>query len=113
MPKRDSESALIRSIMGALKLRGYWVLRLNAGMTVINEGGKRRAIRGVEPGTPDLLVIGKDARPFWHGRCVWLEVKTSKGRVSKAQRQWHDRAIHAGHDVCVVRSVEEALEAVS
>lgn len=111
MAKRDSESALIRSIMGALKLKGYWVLRLNAGLTIVGDGGKRRAIRGVEPGTPDLLVI--DGPEWSYGHVEWLEVKTPKGRVSNTQRGWHDRATHAGHEVHVVRSVEEALEAVS
>ena len=61
---------------------------------------------GVLPGYPDLTVL------LPHGRTLLLEVKTTKGRLSPAQRDIHDRLAAMGHAVAVVRSVDEALAAV-
>ena len=104
--KRDGETALIKSIRERLTLMGYWVLRHNAGAIVLGDGSSRRMLRGVEPGTPDLQVL------LPYGRSAWLEVKTPKGRVSKVQAQWHARARALDHHVFVVRSVEDAVDAV-
>ena len=103
-----SESDLIRSIIQRFDwVPDMHVLRLNAGLTVVQgQDGKRRAIRGVEPGTPDLMVLVQG------GRVVWLEAKTARGRLSKSQKQWHDKARGLGHDVYVVRSVQDAEKAV-
>lgn len=51
---------------------------------------------------PDLLV-------GYRGCSLLLEVKLPKGKLSKPQELWHKR--WNGHS-CVVRSPEEAIEAV-
>ena len=105
--RKPREADLVRAIMAALNLMpGVHVLRLNAGVTLIGEGKGRRAIRGVEAGTPDLLVMLRD------GRVLWLEAKTPIGRVSPAQKQWHAQAAKLGHAVLVVRDVQQAIDAV-
>jgi hypothetical protein len=103
-----SEADLKRAVIAALsRLRGVHVLRLNAGITVLGTGQKRRAIVGCEPGTPDVLVMLPDQR------VMWLELKTDKGRVSKVQAAWHAMARSLGHTVEVVRTVEDAVRAVT
>lgn len=103
-----TEAALKRSVISALHLalrgRGK-VLRHNAGLTVIGEGATRRVITGVEAGTPDLQVL------LPGGRSVWLELKTAKGRLSRAQLSWHAEVSALGHTVVVVRDVSSALRA--
>lgn len=54
-------------------------------------------------GCPDLLVGHR-------GQTYLLEVKSARGRLGPRQREWAER--WRGHPVCVVRSVDEALEAV-
>lgn len=101
-----SEAALKRSVVDALRLlNGVHVLRLNAGATVIRSGTTSRVIHGVEPGTPDLLVM------LPGGRVLWLELKTARGRLSPAQQAWHERARRMGHTVEVVRDVQSAVMA--
>jgi hypothetical protein len=51
---------------------------------------------------------------FWQSRVVLLELKRSRGgQLSPAQRALHPRLEAAGFPVAVVRSVDEALAAVS
>jgi hypothetical protein len=104
---RGTEAALKRAVVAALKLelrgRGK-VLRLNAGKIVLGTGNDRRMLAGVEPGTPDLLVM------LPGGRTLWLELKTETGRVTDTQRAWHEAAHALGHDVIVCRSVHYALQ---
>lgn len=64
-------------------------------------------IRASEPGVPDLCVWPR-LRP--HG--VWLELKTAKGKERAAQVAWRERAQARGIRVAVIRTLEEALEAL-
>lgn len=102
-----SETELVRAILGALKLKGMWCLRLNAGMMRGVHKGKPWVIRGVEPGTPDILCM------MPNGEHIWLEAKTAKGKLSVKQKAWHKKARARGISVFVVRSVDDALEAVN
>lgn len=54
-------------------------------------------------GAPDLLV-------GFRARTYLLETKTNKGRLTPAQVEW--RLWWSGHEVTVVRSVDEALRAI-
>ena len=54
-------------------------------------------------GAPDLLA-------GFRGQERLIEVKTDKGRLDADQRKWHDA--WRGHQVAVVRSVDEALRAI-
>lgn len=82
-------------------------LRMNAGLTLRKDAsGNRRAIKGVEPGTPDILVM------LCGGRVLWLECKTEKGKLTQTQQLWHEQAARLGHTAIVVRSLNEAVQAV-
>jgi hypothetical protein len=67
---------------------------------------RRHTIRwGLGVGSPDL--VGSVA-----GRAGGLELKAPDGIVSEDQRRWHAAARRRGVFVAVVRSAEEATEAV-
>lgn len=61
---------------------------------------------GMLPGMPDLLVLGS------HGRTGFIEVKTPKGSVTQAQQNVQSMLTRMGHQVAVVRSVDEARDAL-
>lgn len=85
-------------------LSGYGlVLRLNVGTFITQDG--RHISTGLPPGCPDLLFIGKHCVAF-------IEVKTEKGRISKAQQHFIDYIRKLGHRAGVARSVEDALKII-
>lgn len=105
---KGPEAQLMRAVMTRLAyMDDVHAMRLNAGLTILGKGASKRAIRGCEPGTPDVLVM------LPGGQVVWLELKAPKGRVSAKQAAWHDMARAMGHRVHVVRTVDEAMEAVT
>jgi hypothetical protein len=61
-------------------------------------------LRSLGSGAPDLLV-------GFRGRDRLLEVKTARGRLLEAQKDF--ALAWRGHEVSVVRSVDEALAAFS
>lgn len=60
---------------------------------------------GVKRGLPDVLVVND-------GRTIWLELKSDKGRVSPEQRECHAALASARSSVSVVRSLDDAIEAL-
>jgi len=65
---------------------------------------------GAAGGVPDLAV----RHPRWNsGVWRWLEVKTARGGLTPAQRELHARWLAKGVRVLVVKSLDEALSAVS
>lgn len=62
---------------------------------------------GMLPGFPDLIVLGSN------GRCGYLEIKTPKGVVSQAQRNVQSMLDRMGHNVAVVRGVDDTRDALT
>lgn len=61
----------------------------------------------VTPGLPDIW--------FCHAAWQvsgWIECKTTNGRLSKVQRDWHETAQAAGVNVLVARSPADAVQQV-
>lgn len=96
-----SETQLQASIVDSLEKMGYLVIRVQSGKVRVRGGWMQLAPEG----TPDLCVLSSHT--------TWLETKTLTGRLRPAQVAWHERAKKGGHRVAVVRSVAEALTAVS
>jgi len=101
-----TEAQLQKAIVDTLRWRGCLVF-------AVPNGGKRAKIeaarmvgQGTLAGAPDLVVI------LPGGGTLWLEVKTAKGRVEPHQAELHDRMRRLGHDVRVVRSIDDALASV-
>jgi hypothetical protein len=61
---------------------------------------------GLTPGAWDLLVLRND------GWFASLEVKSGKGALSDDQQEWGDWLAAGGSSTAVVRSLEEAVEAL-
>jgi hypothetical protein len=51
---------------------------------------------GADPGYPDLTLVHPE-----YG-VIWLELKTDRGRVSEAQREWLTRLLDAGQRAWLV-----------
>lgn len=94
-----SEKALQLCVVQHLSLLGWLVLEYG------KPGGHRRLAGALPPGHPDLCCI-KD------GRIVWLELKTPQGKVTDRQELMHLEMTEAGANIRVVRSIEEAEQAV-
>ena len=72
------------------------------------EAQRRQAIlvgMGVHPGFADLLVLSQ-------GRVLFLEVKSPRGRLSDAQARFRDDVRAQGFGWALVRSLDDALEAL-
>ena len=72
----------------------------------IPNGGHRHKVvaaklkaEGVTSGVPDLYI------PDWH---LWVEMKTEKGRLSEAQRDWMDYLMRCGDGHIVGYGLEDA-----
>lgn len=85
------ESALQRAIIVALEAHGAYVVRV---------------VAPTRSGIADLIVC-------WHGRFIALEVKTPAGRVTPLQLVEAGRVAEAGGQFFVVRSVIDALAALT
>lgn len=106
--QREPEFILQTQIVDALKK----ILDVSVCFSAFPAGGGGR-IRGAKlkkagltPGWPDIQLIAND------GKYYGMEVKTPSGRLSQAQRSLHKRLEDNGCQVVVVRSVEEAMDAV-
>jgi hypothetical protein len=62
---------------------------------------------GVSAGVPDIIFVLPD------GQTRWLELKTPAGRMSDAQKDWHDFLEQSGHRAAVTYSLEEAIKIVA
>lgn len=88
---RDANHAAIRDGLRAL---GHLVLDM----------------AGVGDGIPDLCVYPRHVNG---SEPVWLELKVAKGKLRESQTALHAIAPRFGMRVAVVRSLDEALAAVS
>ena len=102
------ETQISKAIRDALKKAGYRCERVNAGMVKVAGGFMHLASKG----TPDMLVMGVRKAICGCAIVCWLETKTAIGKLNEHQIAWHAWAKDAGINVDVVRSAEEALEAV-
>ena len=116
--KTQAENKLQRHIMAALgSLPHVVVHRNNVGVATFGEGARVEYGVGGR-GAPDLLVevhtragaLPTDCDGVW--AAVWMEVKTDEGVLSKEQIEWHAAARKMHRNVCVVRSIAQALAVV-
>ena len=84
-----TEAYLVRHIIAAIRARKP-------------EAYVRKLSDRYTRGLPDILVV-------WHGRAIFLEIKTETGKLSKLQAREIEAIWQAGGLAHVVRSVESAL----
>ena len=100
------EFSLQRAIMAAIgALQGVCVHRNNVGTARYDSGARVEYGVGGK-GAPDLVAEVLTPSGAW--ACVWMEVKTAAGVLSREQKQWHAAAEKMGRHVYVIRSVEQA-----
>lgn len=109
----NPEAELQRVVVHTLRLvlpRGAIV---HASINEERAGGEQARRRqgiavgmGVHPGFSDLLVISA-------GRVLFLELKSKRGTLSDAQREFRDAVQAQGFGWALVRSLDDALAAVA
>lgn len=114
--KANSEAAIKRRIKKALgRIPWCHFERVQAGTDQTEEG---HWVHYAEPGTPDLMgwvTVRRtlpSGKPWAFARMVGLEVKSAKGRLRDEQVLWARDCIEGGGYWAVVRSAEDAVEAV-
>ena len=103
------ETQISKAIRDELKKQGWRVERVNAGMVKVAGGFMHLASKG----TPDSLIMGYRNAACGCPVFGWLETKTPIGKLSEHQIAWHEWARGAGINVAVVRSVQDAVDAVN
>jgi len=66
--------------------------------------GARLKREGVKPRVADFVIFMRG------GTCAMIELKTDKGRLSAAQKDWQDWAGEYGLPYAVCRSLEEVID---
>lgn len=96
------EKAIEHQIEGYLRMKGYYVQKMQAGSMFV-EG---RRIKMSKAGTPDILAI-KD------GQAIWIEVKAPKGKVTVLQETKMKELESYGCKCYIAHSVEEVRDQIS
>lgn len=100
-----SEDNIQKAVALHLGLRGrpdlYWFHVPNGGSRHMLEAVKLKAM-GVKAGVPDLCLIAG-------GKPYFLELKTTKGRISDVQKLAAEMATNAGATYAVARGLDAAL----
>jgi hypothetical protein len=102
-PRRYQESDDQRAVVRWLRARNEWlVFRVeNAARRTPAQAARDRAL-GMEPGAPDLLLVcGREI--------VWLEMKSSSGRLSDEQTRLHEQLRRRDQKVIVGYGADDAI----
>ena len=105
-PKKVSESAILKSCLHYLNLRGIEAFRMNTGMAMLpGRGGKLQPVRFGKKGLPDICGY------LDGGRALFVEVKSATGKLRPEQVVFLERAERCGCKVVVARSVDDLIAA--
>ncbi|MBC7163838.1 MAG: VRR-NUC domain-containing protein [Roseovarius sp.] len=108
-PEADLQRAVVQVLRFALPKTAIIHHCANEVTEPGPRGAKRQAIlvgMGVHPGFADLVVL-------CHGRVLFLELKSLKGRLSPAQAAFRDAVQAQGQGWALVRSLDDALGALA
>lgn len=97
-----SERMVQRAIKTLARAIGFHVTDFSQGY---RPGGPRHATTRQTPGVPDLLLMHPSRQVV-----LFVECKRPGGRLSKAQREWHQIAEQSGLKVSTCDSVESFAE---
>jgi hypothetical protein len=82
-------------------------IRNNSGAMKTERGGFYKFGR---TGSPDFFIFLRDYSNTNNGRCLHLEIKTDKGKLSYGQLEYQARILMLGHRYEVARSLDEVIE---
>lgn len=108
MARKQVESGIQRAIVQYLRtvVPGCVVMSIPNGSQRTAKGHPANAVPGFLAGAPDLVVA------LSGGGVLWIEVKSSVGRVSENQAMVHGLLDAAGHRCIIVRSVDDVRSAL-
>ena len=102
----QTESEVQAAVIELLRKAGYLVIRFNSGG--LRDG--KRFVSFYHIFGSDKPASGfPDVAAFKGAKCLLLEVKRRRGKVSEAQEQFRRYAAQHGVTVATVRSVEDVL----
>lgn len=105
---KTPESAVLRACLQYLAIRGIVAWRTNSGMAMLpGKGGKLQPVRfGGVKGSPDIhgYLPG--------GRALYVECKSSVGKLSPDQKAFLERASAAGCLCIVAHSLDDLIAAL-
>mgnify|MGYP001560943983 CR=1 FL=1 len=94
-----SEHQIQNLIKQYLESQGWFVLRLNSGAVLTKRG---QVVRLCPAGTPDLFCLKK-------GKCVFIEVKTAKNKVTLLQDHMLKIIEEHGAQTIIAYSLEDVI----
>lgn len=103
----QKESAIQRSIIEYLRMRGHTVWRSYVGPVIQNKNGKRFYSKNEMAGYPDITGFSAKRK----NQMFCIEVKTKTGRLSDEQKKWFKLLKRHGVVVFVATSIEDVVEA--
>ena len=108
-PEQDFQKDVADFLTLALPFPDAWFTTIPAGGGGKVRGAKLKAM-GYRAGTPDMLVIYKSSPEKWSFKLVkviWLELKTGRQGLSKAQEQCRDDLVKTGCKWALVRTLDD------
>lgn len=107
-PSEDQFQASVANLLDAILPQGQvaWTHIAHGGYELSGAARGRLYRLGLKRGFPDMVLC------YEPGRTLWIECKTVTGRLSIDQKQKHDVLRKAGHNVVVVRRIEEVIAAL-
>lgn len=87
---KQSETSILTQIRSFLRLNSWYIIRIQQGL-------------GCHKGISDLIAIKK-------GRVVFIEIKTSKGKLSIHQQRFRLDIEYYGGEYVIMRNFEDAEE---
>ncbi len=115
-----TEHQIQDGIIGYLRVKGYYVQRLNAGQYAVGEGRQRRHVIGVAAGTPDILAFKQETEKFRVDnieaisqvvRLLFIEVKRPGKKPTALQKAKMEELTEHGAECVVATSIADLEKA--
>lgn len=113
MKLKTPESGVLNACLGLLAAERIWHMRMNTTGTRVmryqKKNGESRTgvIRGLTPGTADILATPSCVMLNGNPEVAWIECKSDSGKQSPEQIEFEKEVRKAGHLYVVVRSSDE------
>ena len=104
MKEQELQESFVRYI--ALKYKGIRYCASLGGIRTSMTQAIKAKKSGYVKGTPDIQVMS--ARGGFHG--LFMELKTSKGRATKEQKEWINDLVAAGYYAEVCKGIDHAMD---
>lgn len=105
-----TEHQIQTSIINYLKMKGYYVQRMNSGKYSVGEGRFKRFIQGADAGTPDIMSFKHSAYDDGISNLIFWEVKRPGKKATPIQTAKMQELEEHGALCFVVHSVDEVVK---